>query len=127
MDSWWSGVKVRLSSVEFELRKGARLILAGHPLAGQSFNFNITVTRGRLVRMGMQPIRQQVPRADPGQRRQFPCILIDAAVRAYGRDGQIRTDDFLLPKQALYQAELRPVSRGAGAFLGANLRGCKPL
>ena len=27
-----------------------------------------------------------------------------------GRDGQIRTDDFLLPKQALYQAELRPVS-----------------
>ena len=26
-----------------------------------------------------------------------------------GRGGQIRTDDFLLPKQALYQAELRPV------------------
>lgn len=25
------------------------------------------------------------------------------------RGGQIRTDDFLLPKQALYQAELRPV------------------
>lgn len=25
-----------------------------------------------------------------------------------GRGGQIRTDDFLLPKQALYQAELRP-------------------
>ena len=29
------------------------------------------------------------------------------------RGGQIRTDDFLLPKQALYQAELRPV-RGGG-------------
>ena len=27
------------------------------------------------------------------------------------RGGQIRTDDFLLPKQALYQAELRPVQR----------------
>ena len=26
-----------------------------------------------------------------------------------GRDGEIRTHDFLLPKQALYQAELRPV------------------
>ena len=26
------------------------------------------------------------------------------------RGGQIRTDDFLLPKQALYQAELRPVA-----------------
>ncbi len=25
------------------------------------------------------------------------------------RGGRIRTDDFLLPKQALYQAELRPV------------------
>lgn len=30
-----------------------------------------------------------------------------------GRGGQIRTDDFLLPKQALYQAELRPVVDGA--------------
>lgn len=30
-----------------------------------------------------------------------------------GRDGQIRTDDILLPKQALYQAELRPVWLGA--------------
>ena len=29
--------------------------------------------------------------------------------QADGRGGQIRTDDFLLPKQALYQAELRPV------------------
>ena len=29
-----------------------------------------------------------------------------------GRGGQIRTDDFLLPKQALYQAELRPATRG---------------
>ncbi len=28
-----------------------------------------------------------------------------------GRGGQIRTDDILLPKQALYQAELRPVTR----------------
>ena len=27
-----------------------------------------------------------------------------------GRGGQIRTDDFLLPKQALYQAELRPAT-----------------
>ena len=27
-----------------------------------------------------------------------------------GRGGQIRTDDILLPKQALYQAELRPVT-----------------
>ncbi len=31
-----------------------------------------------------------------------------------GRGGQIRTDDFLLPKQALYQAELRPAA-GSGA------------
>ena len=31
-----------------------------------------------------------------------------------GRGGQIRTDDFLLPKQALYQAELRPAARGPG-------------
>lgn len=31
-----------------------------------------------------------------------------------GRDGQIRTDDFLLPKQALYQAELRPVTVSGG-------------
>ena len=30
------------------------------------------------------------------------------------RDGQIRTDDILLPKQALYQAELRPEWLGAG-------------
>lgn len=29
-----------------------------------------------------------------------------------GRDGEIRTHDFLLPKQALYQAELRPVMLG---------------
>ena len=29
--------------------------------------------------------------------------------RKSGRGGQIRTDDILLPKQALYQAELRPV------------------
>ena len=28
------------------------------------------------------------------------------------RGGQIRTDDFLLPKQALYQAELRPERGG---------------
>ena len=44
-----------------------------------------------------------------------------------GRDGQIRTDDFLLPKQALYQAELRPVMRCGTCSLGGNLRGCKPL
>lgn len=30
-------------------------------------------------------------------------------IKKGGRGGQIRTDDFLLPKQALYQAELRPV------------------
>ena len=30
-------------------------------------------------------------------------------VSLQNRGGQIRTDDFLLPKQALYQAELRPV------------------
>jgi hypothetical protein len=29
-----------------------------------------------------------------------------------GRGGEIRTHDFLLPKQALYQAELRPAKRG---------------
>ncbi len=34
--------------------------------------------------------------------------------RKSGRDGQIRTDDILLPKQALYQAELRPEWLGAG-------------
>lgn len=28
--------------------------------------------------------------------------------RVCGRGGQIRTDDFMLPKQALYQAELHP-------------------
>ncbi len=36
-----------------------------------------------------------------------------------GRGGQIRTDDFLLPKQALYQAELRPVW---GRTIGEDLR-----
>lgn len=30
-----------------------------------------------------------------------------------GRGGEIRTHDFLLPKQALYQAELRPEIGGA--------------
>jgi hypothetical protein len=30
-----------------------------------------------------------------------------------GRDSRIRTDDILLPKQALYQAELHPVEIGA--------------
>jgi hypothetical protein len=33
-------------------------------------------------------------------------------VEEKSRGGQIRTDDFLLPKQALYQAELRPVRVG---------------
>ena len=32
-----------------------------------------------------------------------------ADISESGRGGQIRTDDFLLPKQVLYQAELRPV------------------
>ena len=27
----------------------------------------------------------------------------------HGRDGEIRTHDFMLPKHALYQTELRPV------------------
>ena len=30
----------------------------------------------------------------------------------FNRDGQIRTDDILVPNQALYQAELRPVVHG---------------
>ena len=42
-----------------------------------------------------------------------------------GRGGQIRTDDFLLPKQALYQAELRPVADTRGAPLEWNVRGRK--
>ena len=37
-----------------------------------------------------------------------------------GRGGQIRTDDILLPKQALYQAELRPVFPSGDSF-GAAL------
>ena len=41
-----------------------------------------------------------------------------------GRGGQIRTDDFLLPKQALYQAELRPAT---GRTLGESLTGIKKL
>jgi hypothetical protein len=32
------------------------------------------------------------------------------------RGDRIRTCDFLLPKQALYQAELRPVVRGGGLY-----------
>ena len=36
------------------------------------------------------------------------------------RGGQIRTDDFLLPKQALYQAELRPVRGGKIAGLATG-------
>ena len=32
------------------------------------------------------------------------------SLKVSGRGGQIRTDDFLLPKQALYQAELRPAT-----------------
>ena len=34
-------------------------------------------------------------------------------LRKIGRDSRIRTDDILLPKQALYQAELHPVWNGA--------------
>ena len=35
------------------------------------------------------------------------------AAEEKSRGGQIRTDDILLPKQALYQAELRPVTAWA--------------
>ena len=41
------------------------------------------------------------------------------------RGGQIRTDDILLPKQALYQAELRPVTRRSGGTIGVPDRGGK--
>ena len=34
----------------------------------------------------------------------------------YHRGGRIRTDDFLLPKQALYRTELRPAGCFAGHF-----------
>jgi hypothetical protein len=37
-----------------------------------------------------------------------------------GRDGEIRTHDFLLPKQALYQAELRPENRHPELEAGAH-------
>ena len=42
-------------------------------------------------------------------------------LRVDGRDGEIRTHDFLLPKQALYQAELRPETEGA-QIIGAVRR-----
>lgn len=41
------------------------------------------------------------------------------------RGGRIRTDDFLLPKQALYQAELRPAGTRVYAH-GASWRGHSP-
>jgi len=43
-----------------------------------------------------------------------------------GRGGQIRTDDFLLPKQALYQAELRPATGGPLANPDAKSRTSYP-
>jgi hypothetical protein len=39
------------------------------------------------------------------------------------RDGQIRTDDILLPKQALYQAELRPVTRAQSSIFARRKQG----
>lgn len=40
------------------------------------------------------------------------------ATGAFNRDGQIRTDDILLPKQTLYQTELHPAS-GANIIIRA--------
>ena len=44
-----------------------------------------------------------------------PSALPNCAT-SRGRGGRIRTDDFLHPKQALYQAELHPVIGGAGGI-----------
>jgi hypothetical protein len=48
-----------------------------------------------------------------GALHHFPVFYPDWELNSLkineSRGGQIRTDDFLLPKQALYQAELRPV------------------
>src|SRR5438034_7520118 len=41
-----------------------------------------------------------------------------APAREAGRGERIRTSDILLPKQALYQAEPRPVASGAAGFSG---------
>lgn len=46
----------------------------------------------------------------PNESRQ----LVQAAFLENGRDGEIRTLDLLLPKQALYQAKLRPVFTASG-------------
>jgi hypothetical protein len=48
---------------------------------------------------------------------------LKSEIRQSGRDGEIRTHDFLLPKQALYQAELRPeIWTQAGLARGGDSR-----
>jgi hypothetical protein len=70
---------------------------------------SINVNTPRSFPMNPEKIRQPVfEYRKPGELRveNHP----KAENQLSGRDGQIRTDDILLPKQALYQAELRPVT-----------------
>ena len=77
----------------------------------------------RTDRPGMgQPDRLGPIRWKFGDNVEFPLGFQSRNVlKMSGRGGQIRTDDFLLPKQALYQAELRP-DFGPGADLWPNVR-----
>ena len=47
-------------------------------------------------------------RLTSGLGKKSPNPLRSSDLRPNGRDGEIRTLDLLLPKQALYQAKLRP-------------------
>ena len=43
----------------------------------------------------------------------FLGLLIDQILRSNGRGDWIRTNDLLVPNQALYQAKLRPEKEGS--------------
>ena len=45
-----------------------------------------------------------------------PSLSTVLAARGFGRGERIRTSDILLPKQALYQAELRPGPQDCSRF-----------
>jgi hypothetical protein len=83
----------------------------------QPLQSNINTSHTRLSPIfGVDPTKDPIRFADsaesaldgepPYYRRPFSAEI----VKRESRGGQIRTDDILLPKQALYQAELRPVT-----------------
>jgi hypothetical protein len=55
----------------------------------------------------------------------MPAAINTPDIFRSGRDGEIRTLDLLLPKQALYQAKLRPVDQADERTRSALA--CQPL